>query len=126
VVDRTLAHEVTVDEPIARSDEQTFAVSSVGKPAQTLIRPIASGANATLVEVDIRSGRTHQIRVHLASLGHAVCGDRKYGSAHATSRLMLHAWRLELPGSEEIISPVPPDFRAAAEALGLTVPTGAI
>jgi 23S rRNA-/tRNA-specific pseudouridylate synthase len=46
------------------------------------------------VEVEIKTGRTHQIRIHLASIGHPVAGDRRYDGPPAP-RLMLHAWKLE-------------------------------
>jgi RluA family pseudouridine synthase len=122
VVDGRLEAGVTVDEPIARSGETTFAVSPEGKAAETVVHPLVATAAATLVEVEIRSGRTHQIRVHLASLGHPVRGDRKYGSVLNAPRLMLHAWRLELPGLAELVSPFPDDFRTLAVALELTPP----
>ena len=122
IVDGVLEAEVTVDQPIARSGERSFSVSPDGKTAETIVRPLAAAATGTLVEVEIRSGRTHQIRVHLASLGHPVRGDRKYSSALSAPRLMLHAWRLELPGIEELVAAFPDDLRAAAAALGLTLP----
>jgi len=121
IVDGVIEADVTVDRPIARRSEETFSVSPAGKPAETSIRPRVSSATATLVEIEIRSGRTHQIRVHLASLGHPVRGDRKYGSTSSAPRLMLHAWRLVLPGIEELVSPPPDDFRTAGAALGLTL-----
>jgi 23S rRNA-/tRNA-specific pseudouridylate synthase len=122
IVDGSLTGEVTVDAPVARSGETTFSVSPEGKAAETMVRPLVTTATATLVEVEIRSGRTHQIRVHLASLGHPVRGDRKYGSVLNAPRLMLHAWRLELPGLVELVSPFPDDFRTLAAALELTLP----
>ena len=61
-----------------------------GKEALTIVRPRAD----SLVEVEIKTGRTHQIRIHLASIGHPVAGDRRYDGPPA-ARLMLHAWRLE-------------------------------
>lgn len=72
--DPPLDRDVTIDTPID------------GKPARTLA--YASG------EVVIETGRTHQIRIHLASVGHPVIGDRRYGGKPAP-RLMLHAWKLE-------------------------------
>jgi 23S rRNA-/tRNA-specific pseudouridylate synthase len=56
--------------------------------------------------VRIRTGRTHQIRIHLASIGHPVDGDRRYGGAPAP-RLMLHAWKLRHPWFGEVIAPAP-------------------
>ena len=66
-----------------------------------------------IVEVKIETGRTHQIRVHLASIGCPILGDSKYGS-HRPGRLRLHAWKLRLPhpggGSIEAAAPPPPGF----------------
>jgi RluA family pseudouridine synthase len=120
LVDGVVGAEVRVDAPIVRAGERTFATSPGGKASETLIRPLATSAAATLAEIEIRSGRTHQIRVHLASLGHPVRGDRKYGSSSSAPRLMLHAWRLEL-GIGELLAPLPDDFRKSADGLGLSL-----
>lgn len=74
--------------------------------------------NCCLLEVHIETGRTHQIRVHLASIGHPVAGDRLYGSNRSHDqfpRQMLHAWRLQLNHPENgqllaVESPLPSDF----------------
>ena len=74
--------------------------------------PIAGKSAVTEIEagdpavVRIRTGRTHQIRIHLASIGHPVVGDRRYGGV-AASRLMLHAWKLEHPLMGTIVAPSP-------------------
>ena len=100
-----------------------------GKPAVTLWRRIAvgdrEGAAYTLLEVDILTGRTHQIRVHMAAAGHPVIGDETYGGASPAlpaDRQLLHAWRLRLPhpATGEIIecrAPVPADMRAWIDLL---------
>jgi 23S rRNA pseudouridine1911/1915/1917 synthase len=82
------------------------------KSALTEIRPIRRvGEDETLVECDILTGRTHQIRIHLESIGHPVVGDRRYGSTRGGLRLMLHAWKLDHPLFDgELIAPPPPDF----------------
>ncbi|HWW63067.1 MAG TPA: RluA family pseudouridine synthase [Thermoanaerobaculia bacterium] len=77
-IDGTIDGELRIETPIE------------GKDAVTIVRPRADG----LVEAEILTGRTHQIRIHLASVGHAVRGDRRYGGSNAP-RLMLHAWKLE-------------------------------
>ena len=77
----------------------------------------------SLLEVTIKTGRTHQIRVHLASQGHAIAGDEKYGDfdlnrhlhKHGLKRMFLHAWRLQFnhPASgerTELLAPLPPDL----------------
>jgi len=84
---------VTIDTPID------------GKDAITIVRP----HDGNLVEAEILTGRTHQIRIHLASIGHPVVGDRRYGGAPA-ARLMLHAWKLEHKDLGTIEAPLPYDF----------------
>lgn len=64
-----------------------------GKPAQTRVRLIASRGGSSLLLVELGSGRRHQIRVHLASLGFPIVGDALYGGARSTRGLLLHAWR---------------------------------
>ncbi len=77
-----------------------------GKDAITIVRP----RERDLVEAEIETGRTHQIRRHLASIGHPVVGDRRYGSTVNAPRLMLHAWRIEHNDIGLIEAPVPADF----------------
>ena len=76
-----------------------------GKSASSVARMI----EGRLVEVEITTGRTHQIRIHLASVGSPVVGDRRYGGTPA-SRLMLHAWKLEHASLGELIAPPPGEF----------------
>jgi tRNA pseudouridine32 synthase / 23S rRNA pseudouridine746 synthase len=77
-----------------------------GRDAITVVTP----REGNLVEAQIETGRTHQIRRHLASIGHPIIGDRRYGSTVKANRLMLHAWRLEHAALDLIEAPVPPDF----------------
>ena len=93
-VEPPMATEITIDTPID------------GKEAMTIVRP----SSGRLVEIEIKTGRTHQIRRHLASIGHPVAGDRRYGPGVAAQRLMLHAWRLEHPSIGRLEAPVPPEF----------------
>ena len=68
----------------------------------------------SLLEAKPLTGRTHQIRVHLAHIGHAILGDDKY-NVHDKSgvhRLCLHAWRLDIPGYAPITAPLPEDMVA--------------
>jgi 23S rRNA-/tRNA-specific pseudouridylate synthase len=92
-VEGTIANAITIDSPIG------------GKDALTIVRPARDG----LVEAEIRTGRTHQIRIHLASIGHPVLGDRRYGGPPA-ARLMLHAWKLEHESIGAIEAPPPDDL----------------
>jgi RluA family pseudouridine synthase len=84
-----------------------------GKSARTTFRPRSSDGTTTSVEVDIETGRTHQIRVHSASIGHPVAGDRRYGSGARAKRLMLHAWKLEHESFGLLESPTPTSFSSA-------------
>lgn len=87
-----------------------FRAPIEGKPAETIVESATKTAAGTRIEVAITTGRTHQIRIHLSAAGHPVAGDRRYGSATSSSRLMLHAWKLEHPSFGEIEAPVPPEF----------------
>lgn len=94
-------------------DEKTNKVTVTSKPSddaspiETSYKVIASNGRYTLLEVHLITGRTHQIRAHLASIGHPIAGDYKYGNRTANERLkseykltnqLLHAYRLEMPG----------------------------
>jgi 23S rRNA pseudouridine1911/1915/1917 synthase len=86
-----------VIKPIGRHPvhRQKMAVVDRGRPAQTKFKVILETSCWTLVLCQIFTGRTHQIRVHLQSIGHPVIGDKVYGKASSDSdRQMLHAWRL--------------------------------
>jgi 23S rRNA pseudouridine1911/1915/1917 synthase len=83
---------------------------------------------ATLLEAEPRTGRTHQIRVHLAAIGHPILGDRAYGGGGDDARRLglarpfLHAWKLSFahPMGEEAVSleeDLPEDLRTALERL---------
>lgn len=90
----------TVRQPIGRDrhDARRMRVCrpGQGKPAETRFRRVAEKDGRTLLVVTLVTGRRHQIRVHLASLGHPIVGDALYGGARSTSGLLLHAWREEL------------------------------
>ena len=112
-----------------------------GRPARTRWRTMATGRDRTLLELDIETGRLHQIRAHMADLGCPVVGDRVYrvdlppntGTA-ARSRggepLALHAWTIEFAHPRtgtpvRISAPVPDSMRTAAAAAGIALPTDA-
>ena len=75
-----------------------------GQQAATRVRPLARGDDYSLLQLRLLTGRTHQIRVHLAHAGHPILGDDKYGNfelnralaKRGVRRLLLHAWRLAL------------------------------
>ena len=85
-----------IAKPIARDPVRRIRMTaklSTGRQALTEFRVLQRFDKFTYLEVRIGTGRTHQIRVHLASLGHPVAGDRVYG-APAARRMFLHAWRI--------------------------------
>lgn len=87
-----------IDAPIGRSekDRKKMAVTSSGRSALTEWKVLREYGDSTLLDVHIITGRTHQIRVHMAYIGHPVLGDPIYGSKHEKNakRLMLHAYSL--------------------------------
>jgi 23S rRNA pseudouridine1911/1915/1917 synthase len=110
----------TIDAPIARHPVQRkkMAIVAAGRAARTDYRVLGAYGTGTLVECTLHTGRTHQIRVHLKHLGHAVLGDEVYGKRAGFARQMLHAWKLGFthPRTGERMNfqaPVPPDFLAA-------------
>ena len=116
----------TVDAPIGRHrvHRTRMAVVAGGKPALTHFRVREAFAAHTLLECDLETGRTHQIRVHLASIGHPVEGDPVYSGRgeKLLARQALHAWKLAFrhPRSDkpqQFESPLPADMRSVLEAL---------
>ncbi|HRE15783.1 MAG TPA: 23S rRNA pseudouridine(1911/1915/1917) synthase RluD [Rhodocyclaceae bacterium] len=118
----------TIDEPISRHPAQRtkMAVVAGGKPAVTHFRVLERFAKATLLECSLETGRTHQIRVHLAHAGHFLIGDPVYGRAARNlplfPRQALHATRLGLkhPGTGEAMQwevPMPADMQGLLELL---------
>jgi 23S rRNA pseudouridine1911/1915/1917 synthase len=137
-----------VDAPIGRSARRptTMAVSHQGRPARTSYRVVARYEGppaATLIEATLETGRTHQVRVHLAAIGHPVIGDDRYGGnrtprgkpvvlepggmfrstrpALAAGRLFLHAHQLTLDhpagGRMTWFSPLPDDLERVLQPL---------
>jgi 23S rRNA pseudouridine1911/1915/1917 synthase len=104
-----------VNAPIARDPGGgwRFVVAARGRPATTDVRVLRRGPEHAVVACTLVTGRTHQVRVHLAHLGHPVLGDRLYGGPPGPSRPLLHALSLALPhpedGREVEVSAPPPD-----------------
>ena len=82
-----------IDTPIARTPDALnhMECSPQGKAAHTAYTRLAHGENHSLVRLKLNSGRTHQIRVHMASIGHPLLGDPIYGIRDDIPRLCLHA-----------------------------------
>lgn len=115
--------------PVARKKQAVVPEERGGRAARTAWRVVEQWPAAALVECGLHTGRTHQIRVHLAHLGHALAGDDLYGRTWnppgglaPAPRQMLHAAQLGFthPGTGEAVRfevPPPQDFREFAEAL---------
>ncbi|MFN2565680.1 MAG: RluA family pseudouridine synthase [Gemmatimonadaceae bacterium] len=125
------ADRLTVDRPIARDrrDRKRMAVVSTGRPAKTNFVRLARFDAVDLLRAELHSGRTHQVRVHLASTGHPVVGDDTYGGGGGRRLVMLPprrhflhaAWLLFThPVSGDTIdlrSPLPPELHRALAAV---------
>lgn len=111
--------------PIGRhpKDRKRMAVVSGGRYARTRYAVVERTGSHTLLRCDLDTGRTHQIRVHLAALGHPIAGDEEYGGREpGAARPMLHAWRLRLrhPRTRrdmEFEVEAPPDFKRFWESV---------
>jgi 23S rRNA pseudouridine1911/1915/1917 synthase len=116
-----------IDAPIARSatNRQKMAVRADGKPALTEFQVLERFGEWTLLEVRIHTGRTHQIRVHFAYIGHPVAGDGTYGRGRAPASLrrqFVHAAFLAFDSPidgrlQEFTAPLPPDLELVLEEL---------
>lgn len=119
-----------IEAPIGRDPKHRtkMAVVPDGRPSVTGYRVRERFVDWTLLELDLVTGRTHQIRVHLDAIGHPVAGDPVYGTGtsrrgpEGLGRLFLHAWRLELtsPSSGELIratAPLPPELESVLGGL---------
>lgn len=117
---------------VLRSGERMVNVSDDGKTAISTFYPVSVGKKASLMEIHIETGRTHQIRVHAAHLGHPIAGDDKYGDKEfnrqmhdlGLSRLFLHARSLAFTLTEPhksiaVNAPLDRDLELVLDKLGL-------
>ena len=127
--------EGLIDTPLRRDESGREAYMRAAAPdhpdaetALTRYRTLAQGEGAALIELQPETGRMHQLRVHLASLGRPIAGDARYGGALMLNgapvpRLMLHAVRLVFPhpeGGRRTLGAAPPcDFEAVLDQAGL-------
>ncbi len=94
-----------------------------GKPALSRVRAITNRKGKTLAEIEILTGRTHQIRVQLSLSGHPIIGDCKYGRTGECSKMLLHACMLSWPGHEfRLLPDWTGDFAPTAEAIESVAP----
>ena len=123
-----------IEAPIGRDPKHRtrMAVVKDGRPSVTGYRVRERFTAWTLLELDLVTGRTHQIRVHLQAIGHPVAGDPVYGTGTSRrgpdglERLFLHAWRLELtsPSGGQLIratAPLPPALESVLDGLRAVV-----
>ena len=123
----------TIDLPLKtnlrQGGERVVRVHNEGQSAVTTFKPIEQfGKVATLLDIDLGTGRTHQIRVHAAHAGYPVAGDEKYGDrekdaklkAYGLTRMFLHAASLTFRRGDEpftATAPLPPELQAVVDAL---------
>lgn len=119
-------NETTINAPIVPDPllSGRFRVGAGGRNAITCLRRLAQAGEVSLVELRPLTGRTHQLRVHLASIGCPIVGDTLYGSRAEAPRPLLHAAQLVLPHPKdghqlELSAPLPPDLVAFCQRHGL-------
>ena len=126
-----------ITDPLAKRGHagfETMTVDPDGQAADSEMRLIdRAGDGCSLVALRPHTGRTHQLRVHMAHAGHPIIGDQKYGGLRRdgaaarpggvmSRKLHLHAWRLRLPDGRQIEAPLPAHFLATVGSLGLAMP----
>lgn len=97
LVSGIISEEIVIDDPIktVKGTKAKSSVSKHGQSAETIVTPLTVEGKKTRVQAVITTGRTHQIRVHLAHSGHPIIGDSQYGGRNHT-RMMLHSKRIKI------------------------------
>src|SRR3989338_3734173 len=130
--------QAKIDAPLGRSSmnptKMAITGTSTSREAQTTYRIVGKASNVALLECDLHTGRTHQIRVHLAGIGHPVLGDSSYNSALServmqewdVQSLCLHAWKLSFDSPDkkhvDCDAPLPTHFSALLKKLNMNNP----
>jgi len=130
---KTIIVDKPLDRNLVRSGERLSGISDDGKQALTRFKVVRNIKDAWLADVEIETGRTHQIRVHASSIGHPVAGDEKYGDKTfnkrlkkaGLKRLFLHAGSVHIPALNgnrpvRITAPLPDDLAGFVRDYGLT------
>nr|VFK65312.1 MAG: 23S rRNA pseudouridine955/2504/2580 synthase [Candidatus Kentron sp. UNK]VFK71494.1 MAG: 23S rRNA pseudouridine955/2504/2580 synthase [Candidatus Kentron sp. UNK] len=125
--------EMELRKNILSSGERVVRQDATGKPSVTHLRPLAVGQGVSLLEARTLTGRTHQIRVHAATLGHPVAGDEKYGARETNRkmhrlglrRLFLHASSLAFQSDRyglSVTAPLPRELARVLNTMGIDPP----
>jgi len=112
-VEGVVCEPMEIDEPIhtVRKGKAFSLIDPVrGKKAHTVVMPEEVQGKKSKVHIEITTGRTHQIRVHLAHMGHPVVGDAQYGSRTQSKRILLHSAKISILGMS-FEAPEPKDIR---------------
>ncbi|NUL82605.1 MAG: RluA family pseudouridine synthase [Armatimonadetes bacterium] len=116
----------TVDKPIGRhpKNRQKMAIVPNGRPAKTDFYLLTKGSGMALLLAELHTGRTHQVRVHAASLGHPLVGDPLYAKGESGGQALL-AWRLQFRhptsgGELRFRAPIPPKMQALIDEIDPT------
>jgi len=98
-VEGVIYEKVVIDEPIftIKKGKAFSMIDPIrGKKAHTIVKPEELQGKKSKVHIEITTGRTHQIRVHLASIGHPIVGDEQYGSRTQAKRVLLHSLKMKI------------------------------
>lgn len=93
----------TIDAPISRnkSHRKKMSINTSGRKSLTTYKVLKSNSKMSLIELELHTGRTHQIRVHMQAIGHPIIGDKLYGKKSTLiNRQLLHAYKLEFKDSK--------------------------
>ena len=93
----------TIDAPISRnkSHRKKMSINTSGRKSLTTYKVLKSNSKMSLIELELHTGRTHQIRVHMQAIGHPIIGDKLYGKKSTLiDRQLLHAYKLEFKDSK--------------------------
>ena len=103
VVEGDVAQDGEIDLPLLKNHgSNTVYVDANGKKALTRYKKLFGGIGYSCVEAELVTGRSHQIRVHFASIGHSIIGDPKYGSKGIVRRPLLHAYSIFFPADDRL------------------------
>ncbi|MGI6442858.1 MAG: RluA family pseudouridine synthase [Synergistaceae bacterium] len=115
-----IQNEGEIDAPLLKDPESnTVKIDKDGQNALTRYKKLASIGKFSIVEIELVTGRPHQARVHMSSVGHPILGDKKYGGGNQAARPMLHSYSITLPQDliipEELrnktfVAPIPKDM----------------